>query len=1253
MGGEYFMSGLSSYSPLAGRDPFRPLTGFEGVPGFSGPGLLPLLMNVVGSGVLSGMMQGVGMRPAGLLHDQNVYDVIQNRWFTEAYRKSMGDAVEADRATYLRFGRGLAAMSGTPWGFAQRQAADNVAGLLAGGAPILAEAAPELLDSLGGSRGSAAVLTHRMAMGGRYRFDPVTGMFDPSGVGGGAALARPLYDRLYNVPDPGMRGFTAGQTGASFEQLAMRGLLPSSAGSLDAFKGGALDPGVADRLKSLDVEGVKKTLKGYAEALSAVRDLFGDMGRPDAPMGQLFQAMEALTNRSLGQVGPDKLASMVRQTRELSKLTGVGIDSATLIQQHASERGAALGLAAPFGVLAMQGSMAFGGAYRASGAASYNVWGRHDVDQMTQADANLRQQASASRIAYQMATAVRASEMVGGFAANSEAAAYVAAVKAGDTTFNGKSLAMGAEEFARMMAGAPTAAGGPSGLTADRVYAMLGQTDANQKYVFRHDIGDTARRMQGPVDYAPHLKSLYASVLRGQLAPRLGAAAATEAGRKAADAIVDRLMGSSRDQFYDPVARDRIMSEATGGVVDVTTADYAYAEVNRLIKTGRYSGIGNQQNGFELFSRDNLEKQRLTAAQARDQGVIADALAPLNRGGLMRRAVQAVMDAKPGDGAPLQRALSEALGGVSDKNVREAMQTALSGVSSEVQGLRAAQERVRSMPAGPGRDAAEAEVQRKLRDLRSRAAVVLKEQDKLGADPGILRSDVDSVSSALGSAAAITRDVAGVRYGVSDVTDAELASGREAYSKWAKGAAAQLRRQASGASGAERERLDKAAAEMDGAAASPDDAYGLAFAMRAKDEAEFARMNPAQRLERLRAVRKGWSEFWKSNRGGAARTAVEEAQSSFEGLITQGVTNEGLRQFGPDAVRRFREGRESVNELGDLAMKYSRGDVARLMMGDTEINTATPEGRAEFSRVQARVAALRTRQALIARSYSEPGWGADDSASARALLGKDAGDANKVAATARNIGVYRRLTPTELQAVEAYQRGDRSRQAEVEAAASRLKALGVDAGGAAGLVGSLGVGDLLRGQSGSLSELGLGPAEKVVEDVFSAAGLADLGESRAGQVAAGSVRTQAEKSRAARIGGAFRSVREAASRRAGFADGDPAAKMSELVAAFGALEFAPSRLRAEQERRLRAEYGIGSDEDFQKLQSAAGFLSSSGAAKALRGGRDERASALEDAISGSAQGPVEIKGTLTLDLDSGTAGIQGAMTGMRDATVRS
>ena len=73
----------------------------------------------------------------------------------------------------------------------------------------------------------------------------------------------------------------------------------------------------------------------------------------------------------------------------------------------------------------------------------------------------------------------------------------------------------------------------------------------------------------------------------------------------------------------------------------------------------------------------------------------------------------------------------------------------------------------------------------------------------------------------------------------------------------------------------------------------------------------------------------------------------------------------------------------------------------------------------------------------------------------------------------------------------------------------------------------------------------------------------------------------------------------------------------------------------------------------QKLQSAAGFLSATGASKALRGGRDERAAALEDALSGNAQGPVEIRGTLTLDLDGGTAGITGAMTGMRDATVRS
>src|SRR5476649_2789474 len=77
-----------------------------------------------------------------------------------------------------------------------------------------------------------------------------------------------------------------------------------------------------------------RSLKSYTAAIAAVRDLFGDNGRPNAPMRELIAGLEALTAGAVGQIDPGRLNGLVRNTYNLAKQTGIPLNNLMMMQQH-------------------------------------------------------------------------------------------------------------------------------------------------------------------------------------------------------------------------------------------------------------------------------------------------------------------------------------------------------------------------------------------------------------------------------------------------------------------------------------------------------------------------------------------------------------------------------------------------------------------------------------------------------------------------------------------------------------------------------------------------------------------------------------------------------------------------------------------------------------------------------------------------------------------------------------------------------
>lgn len=701
------------YAPIATGIQHTPRTGFEGVPGLQGfPGMMaqPLVGRAMGQ---------VGLLPLGVGHDQNIYDTLMNLRFTQMQQEAMRHAAQMDRQNFMRTWEGLAARTGTPFGAEQRQAAASLSNAMATAAPMLAQHPffADLLDQFGGTRGSATVMAMRMMDAGRYRIDPVTGRMGLSDVTG-SGIARSIFQDLYGTPGAvaQMQGVSAGQLGGLFQELQMRGMIragPSDArGQLAQVFGPRaqdltaqdvdrlmLDPQVADKLRSFDSERVKRSLKSYTKAVSAMRDIFGDMGRPDAPMHELIAGLEALTMGSMAQIDPGRLSMMARSTYNLAKQAGVTMDNVMVMQQHAAARAEQLGLRPITAVEATQHALAFGGAYRATGQGAFQAWGRMDASQITQLDQNLMQQAAASPVANRLGTAMRLRETVGGFQAGSRAESYTNAIQAGMNEWRDpvsgqmRSINLGDREFMELFGESRNRAGLATGMTEAGMRRMLAQRDTNQEFVTQFGIAGIVRREQG-AEVRGFIGRQLETTLMGELQGRgVGGNEARAAAQAISGRAVRRYLEMGAEAFTDRRTRNQRMAEimeeelrAAGqeGVLQGMNpeqrqqflnmfAEQFYGQASLALQRSGFKGFEHIQNVEAMANKATLNQTDRARLQDRMTQQAQEALAPLGRGSVLRNAVDALQGVRADDPEGLRKVLGQALGGVPGAEVQQAL----------------------------------------------------------------------------------------------------------------------------------------------------------------------------------------------------------------------------------------------------------------------------------------------------------------------------------------------------------------------------------------------------------------------------------------------------------------------------------------------------------------------------------------------------------------------------------------------------
>lgn len=842
----YLDQASANYSPLAMSYRHTPRTGMEGLPFMDGSN--PLLASI-GQPILQQMFGQINMLPTGL-HQQNVYDLLRNQATTQAQLELTRQMVTQDIMGFRDSFRGIAAITGTPFGAEQRRAVSTLSRGVEFLAPMLVQAAPDFLDQLAGQRGSAAVMASRLFEAGRFRMDPVTGTMGMSSDSV-RRMSEQIFADIYAQGDmQRVGGLRAGQLGDLFSALQSRGLIRHAGpaanrvfeatqsmtpqdlgnvsatlgmripGTLQGFEGMApadlsrlsQDPMVAQRIRSIDAVRVRRTLESYSEAISAMRDIMGDAGNPNAPVPQLMANLEALTAGQMHQMDPGRVARLVQTTYNLSRQTGVSLDSAVLLQQHATQRAAQLNIEPIFGVNATQGSLAFGGAYRALGLASYPAWGAFTSDQAQQLNSNLRVQAAGSAIANRLALFQRVASTVGGFQPGSQAAAIAEAIGAGRNTYldpttgTVSNLDMSEQGLFSVLTGARGANGQPVTLTMGDLQQMSLQQHTNREFltpsVQNLTFGAQGREVQGFIAnrFNETIANRITGLLRQQgLSERDATRRAAQIASSISPGVAGGILNLDTETMSSTGLRTAAVADLIGsglqssgilnGMTDQQrqsflrdTASLAYGHANASLRESNYPF----RNVINWYTQYNASVQQETQAQTLRADLRAqtqESMRALGQGTLLSRAVSALQDVPAGESGAqaVFGILGSALGGVRNEELNTALLPRIRAVADARRRVDELQRRIEQTPDSPARQQLLVEYQTAQRALanESRSLSTLGTRFGLFREPGATPQDVRSAAGSVRDVIEGYYDASAIRGGLgATVSAAELAEAR-------------------------------------------------------------------------------------------------------------------------------------------------------------------------------------------------------------------------------------------------------------------------------------------------------------------------------------------------------------------------------------------------------------------------------------------------------------------------------------------
>lgn len=524
-------------SPIAGnaRPDVSPLAPM----GLQNYGILGTVASLAGNAYMSNMFAKEGVMSMG--NAGSFMQAQQANQYMQMQQQVAQAVAPQDADAFYSTIKGVAALTGQPFNRQQRRAARSLANTVAEFGPNIAMFRPDILDALAGDAGSVQAMASQMMEANRYRIDPYTGQMGYGALANQDLLGS-LFDQMYSKDNMAqMNGLRAGEAGQLFKELSNRGLMASggdirtrtisaleSAQRSGELTGIAAEAGVnVDNLQDLsfdeleklrgtgglqkimtkaDASNIKQQLQGYSESVSAMREIFGENGNPNAPIPQLIGALEALTSGQMQKFDANKLNVMVRDMQAMSQMSGKSIDQLLAMNQANTGALSAMGLgphASVFAPTATNIGAAHGMAFsEVAGATGFGALSREGAEQ---AAGNLFARGMASESANLYQTLGRISS-AGGFDENTDAgrrlkAIHDAAVNQETTyvdpvTGETKTVPMREAEIRGLIS-----AGGAAGVGLEDFNLMLGDRTSNLRMAAEDERYQTIAQTLQPVEY--------------------------------------------------------------------------------------------------------------------------------------------------------------------------------------------------------------------------------------------------------------------------------------------------------------------------------------------------------------------------------------------------------------------------------------------------------------------------------------------------------------------------------------------------------------------------------------------------------------------------------------------------------------------------------------------------------------------------------------------------------------------------------
>ena len=457
-------------------------------------------------------------------------------------------------------------------------------------APFGAYMNPASMDVFYGGR-SGSVLTSMVHLGGRQMIDPVTGFRGLSGASAGA-IGDELWSQFYGSANWRQKtgGLTSYQMGGLFSELTARGMIPGRGANarsavlagmnivgegpggdseiariLEAAKidpesmpTGASgkrmlssltdsqaeqirnlrDPTMAKGMRVAEARRISSTLKEYTGAVTAVAEIFGEAGRPDAPMAELISALDKLTGGGMARMGGARLQTSVRQIHASMKDAKMDLSALNTIGLAAGQAVRMAGLDETFVGQILPSTMGAVSAYNNLGFGATAAWGKFNQLEMTRFDVANRAAAAASPMANRLGAIMRMSDRNGGL--GGAAGRMVEAIRSGNISAD----QMGMDEGAMI-----DLLSRGSGISADRWQKAFRANRANSEFVNMYGITDlVAGRGQARDFY-----NLALGTESGAFAREAGSLVAGYIGaNEGLSGLISRAAGESLRNIRDP-----------------------------------------------------------------------------------------------------------------------------------------------------------------------------------------------------------------------------------------------------------------------------------------------------------------------------------------------------------------------------------------------------------------------------------------------------------------------------------------------------------------------------------------------------------------------------------------------------------------------------------------------------------------------------------------------------------------------------